>query len=449
MSLSTAAEALNAKQTGRDVIFAGVSTDTRTLKKDDLFIGLKGPNFDGQKFVSEARNAGAIAAVLEGKPEIDLPFIEVNDTHDALGKLAGYWRQQFDIPVIGITGSNGKTSVKEMISSIMSQHAQGMATFGNLNNDIGVPLTLLRLREKDAYAVIEMGMNHAGEIDYLTRLTKPTVALITNAAVAHIAGLGSLEAIAHAKGEIFSGLSKDGIAIINADDEYAEYWKQLVKGKEILTFGLESAADFSGEYELDESGSLIHMKTTLGDLDMRLPLLGKHNVLNAAAATAASVATGATLKNVKTGLSKLEAVSGRLETKVGLNGARIIDDTYNANPASVSVGLEVLKQIPGERILVLGDMAELGSAAPAIHKRVGELAKRVGVSRLFAIGDLTKVAAAGFGTGAKHYQDQEALVSDLSECLNKETTVLIKGSRLMQMEKIVAGVARSLPTRNK
>jgi UDP-N-acetylmuramoyl-tripeptide--D-alanyl-D-alanine ligase len=449
MSLSTAAEALSAEQMGQDVVFAGVSTDTRTLNKDDLFIALKGPNFNGQHFVAKAKDAGAIAAILEHKPDVDLPYIEVDDTHDALGKLAGYWRQQFDIPVIGITGSNGKTTVKEMISSIMSQHAQGMATLGNLNNDIGAPLTLLRMRKKDRYAVIEMGMNHAGEIDYLTRLAKPTVALITNAAIAHLAGLGSLEAIAHAKGEIFSGLSEDGVAIINADDEYAEYWKQLVKGKEILTFGIENAADFSGEYELDGSGSLIHLKTTLGDLDMRLPLLGKHNVLNAAAATAASVAAGSTLENVKTGLSKLKSVSGRLETKAGLNGARIIDDTYNANPASVSVGLEVLKQIPGERILVLGDMAELGSAAPAIHKRVGELAKRVGVARLFAIGELTKVAATGFGTGAKHYQDQEALVNDLSECLDKETTVLIKGSRLMQMEKIVAGVARSLPTGSK
>lgn len=448
MSLSTAAKVLKATLTGEDVEFDGVSTDSRRLNKNDLFIALEGPNFNGHEFIKQAGEAGAVAAVVARVPDTDLPFVKVNDTHEALGKLAAYWRQQFDIPVIGITGSNGKTTVKEMVSAIMGQKAEGLATVGNLNNDIGVPLTLLCLKKKDKYAVVEMGMNHLGEIDYLTTMTRPTVALITNAAVAHLEGLGSIEAIARAKGEIFSGLSKDGMAIINADDDYADYWKQLVKGKEIFTFGLNNPADFSGEFEADESGSLIHMKTTLGDLDMRLPLLGKHNVLNAVAATAASVAAGASLENVKLGLAKLQAVAGRLETKLGINGARIIDDTYNANPTSVSAGLEVLKQIPGKRILVLGDMGELGDSAPAIHKRVGELAKRVGVERLLTIGELTLEAAHGFGQGSKHYADQESLINDLAASLDDQTTVLIKGSRLMQMEKIVAGVAR-LPKKRK
>jgi len=443
MSLSTAAQVLQTKHSGADVMFFGVSTDTRKLAKNDLFVALKGPNFDGHDFIDQAKQAGAAAAMVQQAIRVDLPYVQVSDTHDALGKLAAWWRQQFSMPVIGVTGSNGKTTVKEMIAAIMNQKASGLATRGNLNNDIGVPLTLLRLRDTDAYAVIEMGMNHAGEIDYLTHLARPDIALITNAAAAHLEGLGTVEAVARAKGEIYSGLDDNGIAVINADDDYAQYWKTLVKGKRVVTFGLDKPADFTGRYELDEAGSLIHMKTTIGELDMRLPLLGKHNVLNALAAAATTVSAGATLEHVKLGLASLQVVSGRLEMKAGVNGSRIIDDTYNANPASVSAGLEVLKQIPGKRILVLGDMGELGPTSPSIHKHIGELAKLIGIDRMFTIGKLTQMASAGFGEGAKHFEDRESLSQELTACLNSETTVLIKGSRLMQMEKIVASVTRS------
>jgi UDP-N-acetylmuramoyl-tripeptide--D-alanyl-D-alanine ligase len=339
-----------------------------------------------------------------------------------------------------VTGSNGKTTVKNMLAAIMAETGDGLATEGNLNNDIGVPLTLLRLRDKDRYAVIEMGMNHPGEIDYLTHIARPTVALITNAGEAHLAGLGSVEAVAKAKGEIFSGLAQDGIAVINADDAYAGLWRTLAAPRRCLTFGMSRPADIGAECVPDITGSTVRLKTSQGEMEMRLSLLGKHNVMNSLAAAAASIAAGVSLHDIKSGLEKLKAVSGRLEIKKGANGARVLDDTYNANPSSLVAGVEVLKLASGERALVLGDMAELGDAAPDIHRRVGELAQRLGIHRLFAVGDLSRHAVAGFGEGAKHYPSQEALIDDLLGCMHDDMTVLVKGSRVMRMERVVEQV---------
>jgi UDP-N-acetylmuramoyl-tripeptide--D-alanyl-D-alanine ligase len=315
-----------------------------------------------------------------------------------------------------------------------------LATQGNLNNDIGVPLTLLRLKPGDRHAVIEMGMNHPGEIDYLTKLTQPTIALINNAAAAHLAGLGSVEAVAHAKGEIYAGLVADGIALINADDAYADLWRGLAAPHRVITFGLDRPADISADYQLDAGGSTIHLKTPYGGISMRLSLLGRHNVLNALAASSASLAAGVSLADIQTGLEKLKSVSGRLEVKRGRNGARVLDDTYNANPGSLAAGVEVLKAASGERVLVLGDMGELGEAARDIHRRVGLLAKSLGIEHLYAVGELTHDAVEAFGQGAQHFDNHEALINSLRNDLHDGMTVLVKGSRLMKMERVVAGI---------
>ena len=440
MSLSILADVLKCPHQGPDAVFTGVCHDTRGLQPGDLYVAIKGERFDGHNFLAEAISAGAAGALLARDMETPLPYVRVPNTRLALGNLGAFWRDQFQIPVIAITGSNGKTTVKEMIGAILGETGPGCVTRGNLNNDIGVPLTLTRMRASDRYAVIEMGMNHFGEIEYLSRLTRPTVALITNAGEAHLAGLGSVEAIARAKGEIFAGLAADGTAVINADDAYSELWKSLAAPRRIVTFGLDRKADVSAEVALDGNGCALQLETPAGSLDMHLPLLGKHNALNALGATATALAAGAALSEVRAGLAKLKAVPGRLEVKPGINGTRVIDDTYNANPASLAAGLQVLCEFPGERALVLGDMAELGPAAVDIHRRAGELAKGLGIQRLFALGELSRHAVESFGRGARHFDNAEMLVGALLDHLHGEMTLLVKGSRVMRMERVVAGI---------
>ncbi|MEK7666998.1 MAG: UDP-N-acetylmuramoyl-tripeptide--D-alanyl-D-alanine ligase, partial [Pseudomonadota bacterium] len=352
MTLSATATVLQGSLHGKDAEYSGVSTDTRTLVRGDLFVALVGPNFDGHEFVDAAAGKGAIGALVSRHLDAEIASVHVADTRLGLGQLAAHWRRQFQIPVIAVTGSNGKTTVKNMIAAILNVAGPTLATQGNLNNDIGVPLTLLRLRQGDKYAVIEMGMNHPGEIDYLTKLARPTIALINNAAAAHLAGLGSVEAVARAKGEIYAGLAADGIAVINIDDAYADLWRKQAASHRVITFGLEQTADVSAEFELDAGGSTIHLKTPHGGINMRLSLLGRHNVMNALAASSASLAAGVSLADIQAGLEKLKSVSGRLEVRRGLNGARVLDDTYNANPGSLAAGVEVLKAASGERVLV-------------------------------------------------------------------------------------------------
>lgn len=449
MTLAAAAKVLQGTLRGTDTEFTGVSTDTRTLKHGDLFVALVGPNFDGHSFVNEAAGKGAVGALVSRTLAADVSAVQVADTRLGLGQLAAHWRRQFQIPVIAVTGSNGKTTVKNMIAAILNVTGPVLATQGNLNNDIGVPLTLLRLKPGDLHAVIEMGMNHPGEIDYLTKLTRPTIALINNAAAAHLAGLGSVSAVARAKGEIYSGLDADGIAVLNADDPHADLWRELAAPHRVITFGLDRPADVSAEYELDAGGSTIHLKTPHGGINMRLSLLGRHNVMNALAASSASLAAGVSLADIQTGLEKLRSVSGRLEVKHGLNGARILDDTYNANPGSLAAGVEVLKAASGERVLVLGDMGELGEAARDIHRRVGLLAKSLGIERLYAVGELTPGAVEAFGKGAQHFTSHEALIENLRSCLHADMTVLVKGSRLMKMERVVVGIVEHDPNGGK
>lgn len=437
MSLAQSAEAVNGKLVGANVEFDGVSTDTRKMGAGDLFVALSGPNFDGHNFLEQAQRAGAVAAMLSRKVRTELPYVEVDDTRLGLGRLAAYWRQQFHHPLVAVTGSNGKTTVKEMIASILGESGPVCMTRGNLNNDIGVPLTLLSIRPQHQSTVIEMGMNHLGEISYLSSMAKPDVAVITNAAEAHLQGLGSLEKVAQAKGEIFDGAAAEAVAVLNADDPFFEYWKSRIGARRCHSFGIDNPADFTAKYEAGDNGLEIFLQCSEGGIDMKLPLYGKHNVMNALAASAAAMAAGSSLADIKHGLEKLKSVAGRLEVKKGVNGARVLDDTYNANPASVAAGLQVLREAQGERILVLGDMAELGDAAGGIHARVGELARRVGADRVFGYGPFSKQAVDSFGKGGKHYQDRAQLVDDLRKCMSSDVTVLVKGSRKMQMEQVV------------
>lgn len=443
ISLALAAEALKGTLHGRDAVFTGVSIDTRTLKTNDLFVAIQGARQDGHHYLAEAINAGASGALLSRPINTLAPYVLVPDTRRALGELAAFWRNHFEVPIVAITGSNGKTTVKEMLASILWRRGPGCVTQGNLNNDIGMPLTLLKLRKDDKYAVLEMGMNHPGEILYLTCLARPTVTLITNAGEAHLAGVGSVEDVARAKGEIFAGLVKDGVAVINADDQFSGLWKQLARLHQTLTFGIDQRADVRGRYTLERGGSVVHIDTPQGTIDMRLPLLGRHSVMNALAATGAALAAGAPIEDIAPALEKLKAVAGRLEVKEGVSGACVIDDTYNANPASLAAGLQVLKDFAGERVLVLGDMGELGEQAPALHQRVGELARTLGIQRLYGFGELSRHSVEKFGRGGRHFENADSLIEALHECMHAEMTVLVKGSRMMRMERIVGGIVRA------
>jgi UDP-N-acetylmuramoyl-tripeptide--D-alanyl-D-alanine ligase len=419
-----------------------VSTDSRAIQPGDLFVALRGEKFDGGAFAARALELGAAGVVLDRTqaPEIT-SAIRVDDTRLALGRLAAAWRSRFEIPVVAITGSNGKTTVKEMLGAILRLEAGSddavLATEGNLNNDIGLPLMLLRLRETHQYAVLEMGMNHAGEIDYLTRLASPNVAVVNNALTAHIGFLGSVENIARAKGEIFNGLSDAGIAVFNADDPNAGIWRDANARHCVIDFGLSSTPVVRGHYASHPSGAALTLHLPDGEFDVALQVPGAHNVMNALAAAATAFALDVSHRSIVAGLSSFHGVKGRLQRKPGLHGAAFIDDTYNANPDSVKAALAVLAQQPGKKLLVLGDMGELGEDAAAMHQDIGCAARAAGVDRLLALGDMTKENVGAFGAGAMHFERIEELLAELENALAPATTVLVKGSRFMQMERVV------------
>jgi UDP-N-acetylmuramoyl-tripeptide--D-alanyl-D-alanine ligase len=444
MLLSQASQALQARMEGADVRFTAVSTDTRTIQQGDLFIALRGENFDGARFVAQAAQAGAVAAIVNADSVIEnapCPIVRVPDTRLALGQLAAHWRTQFDIPLVAITGSNGKTTVKEMLAAILRTATDGeegvLATKGNFNNDIGMPLTLLRLQATHRYAVIEMGMNHPCEIDYLTRIAQPDVALVNNAAGAHLQGLGSVEGVARAKGEIFTGLGIGGTAIINADDAYAALWRNLAGTHRIIDFALEHPAAVKGEWKAQGYGGMLQARTPAGELQVELQVPGEHNALNALAATSIALALQVPLMTIEKALKGFGGVAGRLQRKQALQGATLIDDTYNANPASMHAALEVLAQAAGKRIFVLGDMGELGADAVQFHREIGIAAHELGIEQLLALGVLSAEAVRGFGAGAQHFTNIEALNAALNKELDAQTTVLVKGSRFMKMERVV------------
>lgn len=457
MRLSEAAKALNAtmlgvhEHLGADVDFASVGSDSRNIVAGQLFVAIKGPSFDGNTFATDAIKKGAVAVMVSDKTTEAHPAMLVNDTRLGLGALAKYWRAQFDAPVIAITGSNGKTTTKEMLTSILSV-ASGSddkvhATYGNLNNDIGLPLTLLKIRANHQYVVAEMGMNHLSEIEYLTHIAQPDVAVINNAGTAHIGELGSRENIAKAKGEIFSGLKVGGIAVINADNEYATYWQSLNVGRKIVTFGLKQSANVSATYQEQDGNSLIgssliDLTTPNGKISFNLKVQGVHNIYNALAASAAAFAVGVSNADIAKGLQNFSGVHGRLERKAALHDAVLIDDTYNANPDSMKAAIDVLARMPGQKILVLGDMGELGADAKKMHADIGVYAKKAGLNTLYCLGELSAEMAQGFGKGAKYFGlANEHTVNEIATTILPQlasgVTVLVKGSRFMQMERVV------------
>lgn len=461
MNLNEAAQAISATLIGGEgaanVTFCGVSTDSRKIEAGQLFIALRGENFDGHEFLETAIASGAVAALvasdaLASLNEIALPLLVVEDTRLALGRLAAAWRSRFVLPLIAVTGSNGKTTSKEMIASIL-QAAHGdtiLATQGNFNNDIGLPLTLLTLDSRHRAAVIEMGMNHPGEIAYLARIAKPTVALVTNAQRAHLAGMGSIDTIAAEKGSVFQELGTDGVSVFRADDEWSDLWRQQSAGHGTMTFALDQPADVTGHYQAHGLDNRLTITAKGQQVEVTLALPGVHNARNALGAATVTLAAGVTLAAVAQGLNAFRGVKGRLQRRPGLNGALLLDDTYNANPDSVRAGIDVLASTIGKKILVLGDMGEIGDMTGQFHDEVGGYAKSQGIDRLFALGDSSALAAYNFGLGGQHFKKFEDLVESLKAELAPDTTALIKGSRFMRMERVADAVAAVAdePTKN-
>lgn len=442
MRMSQVAEVLDAEMQGEDVMLYGVSKDTRDIREGDLYVALVGERFDGHAFVSGANEAGAAGALVSETQALDIPQVKVADTREALGRLAAYWRSQFKGKLIGITGSNGKTSVKEMCSKILADYVGSeavLATRGNLNNDIGMPMMLLELRDRHRYAVIEMGANHVGEIAYLTNIAKPDVALVNNVGPAHLEGFGSLDNTAKAKAEIYDGLGEGGTAVINDDDVYSAQWKEYCRehtaASRIVTFSMRNPdADVYAEAV---GAGVYRIITGKGSVELALRVPGEHNVMNALAAISATLNVGVPLDDIISSLASFENIGGRLTVHEAESGCRVIDDSYNANPLSVSAAIKVLASFEQPKVLVLGDMAELGDDAKSLHAGVGELAKQSGIDRLYAVGALSRATVDAFGENGFHFDGKPELIDVLQNALTGDEVVLVKGSRSAAMEEVV------------
>lgn len=437
---------------GADREFTSVSTDTRTIKQGALFVALAGPTFDGHDFVATAAQNGAAAALVSRPLSVDVPQVVVADPLAALSAFAREWRRQFKIPVVGVTGSNGKTTTKELIGSILSQLGPTLVTRGNLNNHIGVPLTLLELTKAHRYAVIEMGANHLGEIAHLASLAEPTVGIVTNAGAAHLEGFGSLEGVAAGKGEMFQALPVEGVSVINGDDKYAPQWRDMSSADRVLTFGFEQPADFMAHKVREVSGAAgfridFDLVTPDGTLAATIPLAGLHNLRNALGAAAAACAAGTPVEQIVSGLAAMKTVAGRLELKPAINGAFIVDDSYNANPSSLKAGLDAMRSsFSGKRWLVLGEMKELGDASDELHAEVGRYARQAGIERLLAVGEGSRFSVEAFGRGGQWFADIDALIRDAKSSLTAGVAVLIKGSRANRLERVSAALSATPPT---
>ncbi|MGH8460229.1 MAG: UDP-N-acetylmuramoyl-tripeptide--D-alanyl-D-alanine ligase [Stenotrophobium sp.] len=440
--LSDVARRIDASLHGADTLFNRVITDTRQLLPGDLFVALQGENFDGHEFVRRAGSLGAVGALVSRQVDCELPQLIVPDTLRALQDYAAAWRGEFNLPVVAVTGSNGKTTTKQLLAAIFAARGPVLATAGNLNNHIGLPLTLLSLRREHRTAVIEMGASHAGEIALLTRLTRPDIGVVTQAADAHLEGFGSREGVARAKGELFAGLGH-GIAVINADDAYAPLWREMARPAAMINFGFSEQADVRAlnlESLPAAGGSRFELLAPGGRQAVSLPLPGQHNVSNALAAAACAVALGMDLHDIAAGLARVQSAQGRVNWKVTPQGARLLDDSYNANPSSLRAGMELLATLPGQRWLVLGDMAELGSDAPRLHAEAGAIARDLGLDRVYALGALAGAAAKAFGAGGSTFENHEALANALRPHLNTNVALLVKGSRSARMERVVAAL---------
>ena len=436
MTTTLAASLLAARATG-DTQFSGVCIDSREVRDGELFVALRGPNFDAHRFVPDVLERGASAVMVETEQPGAVPSIVVEDTKAAMLRLARHWRNRFDLNIAAVTGSNGKTTVKEMLASICAMQSPVLKTQGNLNNDIGVPLTLFKLAPEHRTAVIELGANHAGEIRTLATLVRPNVGVITQCAPAHLEGFGTIDDVAHAKGELFESVTDDGCVVVNADDAYAPLWRELAGERRVLSFGLSESADVSATWCVQHRRTRMILLTPQGVTEVGLKLLGRHNVMNALAASAAALAMGMGLDDIASGLESVEPIKGRLRPLVAPHDLCVLDDTYNANPTSLKAGLEVLSQYGGQTWLVMGDMAELGGGEFRFHEEAGTLAREYGVARLFATGERCRHAVEAFGEGASHFDEQSDLIQALRACVDPGATVLVKGSRSMHMERVV------------
>ncbi|MDO9105665.1 MAG: UDP-N-acetylmuramoyl-tripeptide--D-alanyl-D-alanine ligase [Methylovulum sp.] len=501
MMLSEIAKCVQGQLVGTDIAIASVSIDTRAIQPGQLYVAIKGPQFDGNDFVGTAEQAGAVAAMVHPGIKATVPHIIVADTRLALAELAGAWRQKAavslsgmssvspqslavgrvgsmptstlppslavgrvgsiptstlppSLAVVGVTGSNGKTTVKEMTAAILAASeptpnpGQVLYTLGNFNNDIGVPLTLLRLNGQHRYAVIEMGANHPGEIAYTSRYAQADVVILNNAGAAHIEGFGSLDGVAQAKGEIIATLKQSGVAVLNRDDAYFDYWKSVAGDRKVLSFGVDGDADVSAQgikTSLSDNGfvTTFELVTKQGTQACMIKLAGLHNVVNALAATAASLALNISLAQIVRGLAQAKPVTGRLQLLQGRLGNRVIDDTYNANAASLKVGLDVLGLCAGPRWLVLGAFGELGPDSPDMHYDMGGLIKACGVVRMLAMGGDALHTVRAFGDGATFFASQDDLIAELLQELKGDETILIKGSRVQRMEQVAAALVEN------
>lgn len=444
LPLSAIAAELNAEPIGNDTAIANICTDSRQLRAGDLYIALQGERFDGHEFIDAVAQQGAAAAVVSAPRENALPQIKVDDTRLAFGLIARMNRRRFNAPVIGVTGSAGKTTCKEMIAAILAQQGATLATQGNLNNEIGVPQTLLRIAPEHRFAVIEMGAARSGDIDYLCRFVEPDIALVTSALPAHLAGFGSIETIAATKGEIYAGLRAGGTAIVNADSEYCDLWRGLAGSHRVITFGLNGAADVTAsDIVRDANGVHFTLHSSLGEVAIELHLLGLHNVRNALGAAAAAIAAGATLESIRAGLAQVRAVPGRLNARVGLRGEIVIDDSYNANPGAVKAAIDVLAEYAGVRQLILGNMGELGPDAEELHREVAGYAAERGIEILWCVGPHALAQVETFwrqsqSVRARAFAHNAALIDELTSVA--PAAVLVKGSRSASTETIVAAL---------
>ncbi len=427
-------------ESAQSMMLERVERDSRQVQPGDLFVALRGAYFDAHDFVPAV--VGRASAVMVERPvEAAISQVVVADVRAAMGQLAAAWRNCFSGPLLALTGSNGKTTLKEMLTAILSEVGATHATQGNLNNDLGVPLTLFELRpEQHAFAVVEMGANHFGEIDYLTHLVQPQIAILNNAGAAHLEGFGDIAGVARAKGEIFSGLAAEGVAVLNADDTYFSYWQSLNAARRTLSFGMNNTA--ADVYGVMQQNNVLRLTYAAQTIDINLPLLGRHNAMNALAAAAAVMPLGLSLALVKQGLEQLQPVPGRLCPLRGAAGELIIDDTYNANPTSTRAALDVLAQQQGRKLLVLGDMGELGADGVELHAEVGRYAASLGIDALYGVGDLSVHACDAFGAGAVSCHNMDELLRALDTLqLNADNCVLVKGSRSAKMERVVHALA--------
>jgi len=439
MGLGEAAQAIGAQAVGAEVRFRGVSTDTRSVSQGELFIAIRGDRYDGHAFLDAAKERGAAAAMVDERHRgsAPLPLLVVDDTRRGLGRLGAHWRARFQPVLIAITGSNGKTTTKEMLASILRAHAgeaRVLATVGNLNTDIGVPMTLLRMTSEHSYCAIELGMNHPGEIAYLAAIAKPTIAVVTNAQREHQEFMKTVAAAAEENASVFDSLPAEGVAVVNGDDEQAPIFRRAKGARRTVEFKIEGGAEVTATYTLGPLSSEIAIQTPVGSAKATIAIPGLHNVRNALAAAACGFAAGTAPAAIGKGLSDFRPYIGRHQVTVLKSGATLIDDSYNANPDSVRAAIDVLAQLPGPTLLILGDMGEVGDSGPEYHREVGAYARQMGISRLLGTGDATREAVQAFGKGASHVEK----VEDLALQAAGARSLLVKGSRFMRMERVVA-----------